>query len=237
MKLIVTRPAPDSEAFAALAAQAGFDPVISPVMSIKFQDAPTSVAPDEAIAFTSANGVRAFARLNPHRTAGVYAVGAATANAARLAGFTDIMVAKGDVESLAELIAETKRHKRIVHLAGSDRAGNLAAALDLLGVETRRVVLYLALPATRLSAAAEAVLSTEAETVGVALFSPRSARLFLGQAKASGVLTALRRAAALCLSRSVANEASNAVWRRVVITDNPSADAMIDLAKEIAKRP
>lgn len=237
MTLIVTRPAPDGDAFAALAAAAGVEAVLSPVMTIEFLDAPAEVAADEALAFTSANGVRAFARLNPDRAPAVYAVGAASAGEARAAGFVDVRAAGGDVESLADLIAATKRHSRIAHFAGSDRAGDLIAALAARGVSARRAVLYSAVSTRDLSPAAAAILRTDASETGVALFSPRSARLFIEQAAASGVVSALKNAVALCLSRNVADAAAATAWSRILIAREPSAEAMIALARGLEARP
>ncbi|HOP18912.1 MAG TPA: hypothetical protein PK585_02440, partial [Amphiplicatus sp.] len=68
MRIIVTRPAPDAEAFAALARAAGFEPVFSAVMTIDFGKAAPSLNGVGALAFTSANGVRAFCGLSGGRS-------------------------------------------------------------------------------------------------------------------------------------------------------------------------
>ena len=56
------------------------------------------------LAFTSANGVAAFAALTPDRTRPVFAVGDATAGAARAAGFDRVQSAGGDLDRLAALL-------------------------------------------------------------------------------------------------------------------------------------
>jgi uroporphyrinogen-III synthase len=65
-------------------------------------------APDltgiNTLAFTSANGVAAFAALTPDRTPPVFTVGDATAQAARAAGFARVQSAGGDLDRLAALL-------------------------------------------------------------------------------------------------------------------------------------
>ena len=56
------------------------------------------------LAFTSANGVAAFAALTPDRSRPVFTVGDATARAARAAGFERVLSAQGDLERLAALL-------------------------------------------------------------------------------------------------------------------------------------
>ena len=56
------------------------------------------------LAFTSANGVTAFAALTPDRTHPVFTVGDATAVEARAAGFDRVQSAGGDLDRLAALL-------------------------------------------------------------------------------------------------------------------------------------
>jgi uroporphyrinogen-III synthase len=229
MKVINTRPAPDADAFSAAIRAAGGEVILSPSMTISFRDEKAPVGPGEALAFTSANGVRAFARVTPDRSPPVFAVGAATADEARRAGFQDIAVAGGDVDSLAALIAASKRPFSVLHVAGSDRAGDLVAALAERGVPARRQVLYEAVPAPHLSPQARIALATEPENCAVALFSPRSAALFFAQTVADGLEGRLARATLLALSPAVAAAALQARWGRVKIASARSADAMAGL--------
>lgn len=229
LKVINTRPAPDADAFSDAIRAAGAAVILSPVMAIRFRDAPAFVDGDEALAFTSANGVRAFARANPDRRPKVFAVGRATADAARRAGFADVAAAGGAVESLAALIAGTKGSLRILHLAGSDRAGDLVAALAAHGVSARRQVLYDAVPAADLTPQARLVLGAEPQNCAVGLFSPRSATLFCAQAVRSGVGDRLSRATLLAFSEAVAAAARSERWGQTKIAADQSLEAMAAL--------
>lgn len=226
MFVINTRPSPDADAFSDAIRAAGATVILSPVMKIGFRDGAAPVAPGEALAFTSANGVRAFARVNAARAAPVFAVGAATADAARHAGFADVQAAEGDVESLANLISKTKGARQILHLAGTDRAGDLVAALWKRGVAARRLVLYDAVPEPELSAAARAALSENAADCAVGLFSPRSAALFLAQTARASLEARLSAATLLAFSDAVAAAAFAERWGRVKIASARTAEAM-----------
>lgn len=231
MKVINTRPAPDAAAFTAAISAQGAEAILSPVLAIRFRDAPASVDGDEALAFTSANGVRAFARANPVQRPKAFAVGAATADEARRAGFADIETAGGDVDTLAELIANSKGPLRILHLAGSDRAGDLVTALAARGVPARRVVLYDAVPEVDLTPEARLALTAEPQNCAVGLFSPRSAALFGAQAARAGVEDRLSRATLLAFSDAVADAALRGRWGAVKIAPRRSLDAMAALIR------
>ncbi len=231
MKVINTRPLADAEAFSAMIRAAGAEPVLSPVMAIEFRDAAATVAQGEALAFTSANGVRAFARANPGRQFKAFAVGAATANEARRTGFAEVEAAGGDVESLAAIIAQSKGPTGILHLAGSDRAGDLIAALSVRGISARRLVLYDAVPAADLSAQARAAIGVSPDACAVGLFSPRSAAVFYAQAVRAGVDKLLSRAKLLALSDGVAAAARPGRWGEVKIAHARTLDAMAALIR------
>lgn len=233
MYVIVTRPSPDGEAFAAEASRLGATPILSPAMAIRDRAGEVDLAGVEALAFTSANGVRAFARLSTRRDFRVFAVGDATAAAAGAVGFAHVAVADGDVESLSQLIASTKLSSHVLHLAGSDRAGNLVMMLAAKGVGARRAVIYDAVKIEQLSEGAKAALMEEGAKIAAALFSPRSARLFLDQARSSGVADRLERAVALCLSAEVAAAASAAKWAAIEIAAVRTADGVLALIEEM----
>lgn len=105
----------------------GYTPVVAPLLTIR----PLEVRPDltgiQALAFTSRNGVKAFAAGSPLPLLPVFAVGDATAAAAREAGFTDVRSADGDLRALAALIRTEGASRVILHPAAAEPAGDLAA--------------------------------------------------------------------------------------------------------------
>ncbi len=83
MKALITRPQPDADRFAALCSANDIEPMLAPLMSVEFRDDWETPKDTGAFAFTSANGVRAFARARRIRTLPAFCVGEATAEAAR----------------------------------------------------------------------------------------------------------------------------------------------------------
>ncbi len=85
----------------------GFEPVVAPLLATRpIPQAAPDLGGIAALAFTSANGVAAFAALTPDRSRPVFTVGDATAEAARAAGFDRVRSAGGDVDRLAGLLLD-----------------------------------------------------------------------------------------------------------------------------------
>ena len=104
----ITRAQPGADRTARRLTALGYEPVVAPVLTLRplpfDPPAPDAVA---ALAFTSANGVAAFAQAAvPFHAMPVFTVGAATAEAARAAGFTNVQSADGDAHDLARLLTE-----------------------------------------------------------------------------------------------------------------------------------
>jgi uroporphyrinogen-III synthase len=155
----------------------------------------------QAILCTSANGVWALARLTGERTVPLLAVGEASAARARDAGFARVESAGG---SLGDLVRLAQRRLdpaagRLLHVAGSIVAGDLAGDLRAHGFVVDRAVLYEAYPASALGA--PAIRALGAGLVDFALFfSPRTALIFARLAERAGIAHVMNRVAAFSLS-------------------------------------
>src|SRR5207253_65525 len=166
-------------------------------------------APDlagvQAVLCTSANGVRALARRSGERGIALFAVGEATAARARAEGFSHVESAGGDVDDLARLACErlAPQDGRLLHVAGSDVAGDLAGLLRDAGFATERVVLYEARPVAGLSPPTVAALRNG--LVDFALFfSPRSSAIFARLTEQAGVGAGLRSVTAVAIGFATA---------------------------------
>ena len=103
----------------------GHEALVAPLLAVRpLEDAVVDLTGVAALAFTSANGVRAFAERSGERRLKVFAVGAATAQAAQAAGFSTVLSADGDVEALAEGIAARRNELRgvVLHPGASEPA-------------------------------------------------------------------------------------------------------------------
>ena len=194
----VTRAQPGAEATAGRLRAMGFDPLVAPLLEVRaLAGGPIDLAGVGALAFTSANGVAAFAARSDERTLPVFAVGAATAEAASAAGFTAVTSAEGDVAALAPVIAgQSPFAGEVLHPAPAEPAGGLVGALAALGVPARALSVYETV-ARAPDAGTSALIPRLA---AVLLHSPRAARA-LATHLADHPAPALT---ALCLSEAVA---------------------------------
>ncbi|MGH6882019.1 MAG: uroporphyrinogen-III synthase, partial [Hypericibacter sp.] len=239
---LITRPDDDAEPLAAALIARGITAVREPLLAVKpVADAVVDLEGVQALLFTSANGVRAFANLSRRRDLPVFAVGDNTARTARATGFDNVESAAGAVDDLARLVARRLDPKRgaLFHAAGSAVAGDLASLLSEKGFELRRVMLYSADQAAALTDDAKARL--ERGEIGlVLLFSPRTAETFVSLVHDAGdaALHGIEQATALCLSPAVEKAAQGLPWRSLLTAekaDLPSMLRLVDQAAEAAR--
>ncbi len=130
----VTRAEPGAARTADRLTALGFTPLVAPLLNLAPLPGALDAAPDPAavaaLALTSPNGVEAFAPLIPRfRDHPVFAVGDATAEAARAAGFGDGRSAAGDIHALARLIAAEAPLGPLLAPGAREPAGDLPALL------------------------------------------------------------------------------------------------------------
>jgi uroporphyrinogen-III synthase len=184
-RILVTRSQPGADETARRLEALGYQPVVEPLFGLEHLPA---VLPQQldALAFTSANGVRAFARIDPRRDLPAFVVGGRTAGAAREAGFTEIVSAEGDVTALVALIrARLAAGSRLLHAANEDAVGDLAGGLRAAGIDTGFVPLYRAAPVSEPGPALRRHLEGHQEFDAVLIHSPRAAAILAGFVAAS----------------------------------------------------
>lgn len=221
----ITRAEPGASATAERVSALGHAPVIAPLMRIEPVEAPQiDLRGVAALAFTSANGVRAFAAAEPSRTLKVFAVGAGTAAAVKAAGFRDVLSADGDVAALARRIAARKLELgdgAVLHPGAAEPAGDLVGDLTAAGIQARGLTLYDSVEV----APDPAVLEGLADIDVVLVQSARAARA-LGLALRKRDAAHLR---LLCLSPTVAKPLARAKVREVVSAPFPIEAALLNL--------
>jgi uroporphyrinogen-III synthase len=229
MRALVTRPEEDSAALVAALRARGIEPVIEPMLSVA-PEGGEAIALDgvQALLFTSANGVREFSRRETKRDLPVYAVGDASARAARAAGFADVKSAGRDAEALAKLVgAELKpAGGALLHARGRDTTGHLEAALKSAGFEVRDPVVYRADAARRLSEPVKKMLADGGIELAL-FFSPRTARGFVSAVEDAGIAPAMGKVTAICLSRAVADALAPLSFARVAVAAAPNQDSLL----------
>jgi uroporphyrinogen-III synthase len=205
MRALVTRPRAEAEGLAAALGERGIAAIIEPLLEIHYRSAPTpDLAGVQAILCTSANGVRALARLSGERAVSLFAVGDASAARARDEGFARVESAGGSLGDLISLVRERldPGSGRLLHVTGDVVAGDLAGALRADGFAVDRAVLYEARPAAGLGAACVRALA-EGIVDFALFFSPRTAAIFARLADRVGLAQAIGGVTAISLSAAV----------------------------------
>jgi len=234
--LWVPRPRDDAETLAAGLADAGIAALVAPVLDIRIHTRPVDLTAIDAVLLTSANGVRALAQNTDRRDIKVYAVGVNTAAEADRQGFSDVETADGDVDALANHVAARRDPAagRLLHVAGTERAGDLAGLLNAKGYSVDRQVLYDAVELTELPDTVSQALAAQSLD-GVVLFSPRTARIVCDMVVKAGLAEAAEHLSAVCMSENVAKAAKALSWRKIVIAPHPDRASVLQAASEALK--
>jgi uroporphyrinogen-III synthase len=230
MRALVTRPHEESQSLAGALATRDVGALIEPMMEVHYCIAAAlDLDTVQAILCTSANGVRALARVTTERGLPLLAVGEATASRARAEGFTTVASAGGAVTDLVRLAAARlqPQNGRLLHVAGNVVAGDLVGALQAHGFVIERRVLYEARPVGALSA--PAVCALRCGRIDFALFfSPRTAAIFVRLAGIAGVAECCRRTTALAISAAADKVLAGLPWRDQRVAEKPNQTALLD---------
>jgi uroporphyrinogen-III synthase len=228
--VLVTRPEGAGAALAAGIEARGYDVLTVPVLKVAQLPVRLPILTHyDALVFTSANGVRAFAACSGERGHPAYVVGAATAAAAGDAGFRDIRLGGVDAAALAgRLRADFLTSAAVLHLSGRHIAQDLAVLLTGSPLTVQRLPVYDTVPEKSVSA--EVVDRLYACTIAyVTLLSARTAQEFGTLMARSGLAYTTESATALCLSAAVAGAAMGLPWKSIATASSPTVEAMLDL--------
>jgi uroporphyrinogen-III synthase len=234
VRLLVTRPRAEAQRTAQELTRRGHDALIAPMLDIEatFDAKSFDAKSFDAIVMTSSNAPRSLAVSDPSLRhllkLPVLTVGDQTAQAAREAGFSDVISADGDAADLAALIRSRLRKPgtRLLYLAGNDRSRDLAADLAPDGIHIETVVVYRANAAERLPDDAQQALR-HGTIDGVLHYSRRSSAIFLACADAAALdVSPLRH---YCLSVRASEPLSLRGFNTIRIAPRPDEAALLDL--------
>lgn len=145
-RVLVTRPEPGASKTAARLAELGFEPVVLPLSKIVPRDPqPLGRAQFDVVAVSSANAARHAPASLIARLAALpcHVVGAATAAAARAAGFPIVLVAAGDAAALARQLCErSDPGTHVAYLCGRVRTPALEDALAACDMPVTAIETY-----------------------------------------------------------------------------------------------
>jgi uroporphyrinogen-III synthase len=223
--LLILRPEPAASETAARAAAMGLAAVAAPIFVVQpLAWRPPDPADFDAILLTSANG----ARFGESGVQGLlhltcYAVGEASAGAARAAGFADVRTGSGDGDA-AVALATADGASRLLHLCGRERKPLGAPGVSITSCTVYAADALPALPASALKALSDGAI--------VLLHSPRAAAHFAALVDAA----ALRRETiALAAISESALAAAGSGWLTQAAAEEPRDDALLELAAKLCK--
>jgi uroporphyrinogen-III synthase len=214
MKLIITRPIEDAAPLKAKLEAMGHRVVVAPLLDIVPRgDGQIPARRYQAALATSANAIRHF---RGDTDMPVYVVGPQSLAAALKAGYARAEAHGGDVDGLAAAITARLDPAKgpLLYLSGAETSGDLAGQLKAAGFDVDRATLYDAVAAKAIDP--EVVDGSD----GVLLYSPRTAKIWVGLAKAEKL-------AHYCLSPNVAAQLPEG-WQRQ-IAQSPDEESMLAL--------
>jgi uroporphyrinogen-III synthase len=218
--VLVTRPEPGAGETARRLRRQGYAPIVAPLLAIVRRVPP--LPPAQAVLVTSANGLVSGLPDLP-----LFAVGDATAAAARAMGMARVASAGRDAATLAALVERAcdRAAGPLLLLSGARQGFELAERLRAAGFRVLRRVTYAARPVATLPATAVAMLRRGA---GHALFfSPEAARVFVRLARRGGLGPG--GIEALAISAATAAALSPLPWARIRVASHPNQDALLAL--------
>ena len=220
----ITRTSPGAGSTAARIEALGWTAFVSPLLEVRPLDKSLCLSGVGALAFTSPNGVAAFARLDGERTLPVFAVGDGTADAARAAGFAEVASAAGDIHDLISLIT-ARRHTfsgRLLRPGALEPAGDLDSALAARGIEATSCAVYETVPTALSADSPEVRKLVSGELAAVLIHSPRAGR------RLAGLLNGMSPAPArmVCISAAAARPLAEA-GQTTIIAAHPGEAAML----------
>ena len=216
--VLILRPQPGADESAGRARALALEPVVAPLFTVQPVAWEMPEGPFGALLLTSANGARF--GLTPELAAlPCYAVGEATAQAARAAGAREVVAGPSDGAAAVALMAEAGV-TRALHLCGRD---HLALAHPHIGLERR--IVYAAEAAEALVDAARDALARGALAL---LHSPRAAALF-------AALAPNRHRLRIAAISPAAAAAAGGGWAEVHVAAAPGDQALLELAARLCK--
>jgi len=247
MRVLVTRPEPGGQRTAERLAGMGHDPVRMPLFETVVTATIDDLPPVEEIGGLIATSARAFAMVPKDGVPGtglgevpVHAVGRATAQAARDAGFLHVDDAGGTAEALSEALIRPRqqdstgreatgpkvRRGVLVYLAGVPRTPVIEMALEAHEPGFRVIDCY---KMKEISYSTD-ILKTDFLSPppdAVLLYSANAARRFSALVDAANLAGRLDSTRFLCLSPAIAGQLRKTWQDRSIVAARPEEDSLL----------
>jgi len=227
--ILITRPEPGASETARRVQALGLTPLLCPVLVIR--QMPATLPPAlriGAVLVTSGNAIPALPAA--YRPVPLFAVGNATAERARHAGFTQVISADGDATALALQVRQQLNPAAGALLLASGRHNGkpLATGLRQAGYRVLRRVVYAATPVPALAPDASSALH-RGKVRAALFFSAETARHFVTLARTPPLQASLRQVDAVAIGQAARVALEALPWHRVRVAARPTQDEMLAL--------
>ena len=206
----------------------GLTPLLLPLETVEALSPPPANGRFDILVATSAHALPWLKRHYPPDGRALYAVGPATAAAAKRFGYADVTAAAGNAASLAGLLSRRAGGRRILYAAGLPRRPDLELELTQAGLDFATADVYRAGTRQPLPGEVEAVLGDTPPDC-VMLLSAGQAEAFerlharFGDRVGAGPL--------FCLSERIAASVSPSLRRNCVVSAMPAMDSLIEAVR------
>lgn len=242
MHVLVTRPEPDGLKTKGLLEQRGHAAAVEPLHDVVFaEDEPIDLDGVTGIVATSRYALTALAMrpglLPAARHLTVFAVGAATAQAARKMGFRTVVKGPGTATALVPIITSTldPTEEVLLHLAGERVSVDIGAELAAHGFHASTAHVYRMEARTSLSDPVREMVA-DGDIEGVLLMSGDTAAVWAALAVKAGLAPVCRQLPHLCLSEGVARRLARLGDVPVEIADAPTLEEALALVDTVAAK-
>ena len=229
-RVLVTRPRPGAEATARRLEAMGLEPLVAPLSeTVPLPPPETLPADPDAVAVTSANALR---HASPQLLEGLltlpcFAVGEATAAAARKAGFADVATGSGDAAGLASHVAAAlKPDAKLLYLCGRVRLSDFEGLMAEAGIAVLPLETYDSRPVE--DASAHLLRTAGGSAIDAVLLHSATAAAAMADLLALPALRNLFESTRFyALSPRIATTLGDAGGRQVSISEEPNESALL----------
>ena len=230
MRVLITQPAQDAAATAAVLRARGHDVVTAPLLTAqRLSDPKINLSAAQGFVVTGGEGARALADNVGVRTFPVFTDSETTAALLSTLGFKHVLTAKDDTADLARLVERSVKpsHGALIHACHNGPATNLGALLGNMGFALRPLPLYSLKRVGNLPVEIAGALRDKAFDAAV-FFSPEEARAFVALAQQEKLDGAVAPLAAVAASPVVAAPLRVLKFKGVTVPAAGTLDAVAE---------
>lgn len=242
MRVVVTRPELSGQKTASLLRMRGHDPVMLPLTRPVY-DAETVAAAfskrTDSLAVTSAEAIRALVAcggdMDAVRYTTLFTVGQASANAARSAGFENVIAGQGDGSELAQTIFNLQSEGKtgaVLYLAGTPRDTGFEQRLAALHIPFETIEIYRMQPVEWARVDFEAAVSSP-PIDAILFYSSEAVRRFFDLMQQAGFPVGFTHGKFICISNKVLSHIPEPLQARAYAARTPSEAEMFDLLDRV----